>query len=172
MPSPPKSTCKMRDQSLNRVRMAKIQHREASRGAPEPSIENSAINHVLSKRTVQGRKLMSDGRDTLLDIEKRAVITRRYRDIFLSVVDDQGGAKHLSQTRLQLIRRFAASAVLAEGIEARLLRGERINVSEHIVLCGMLARMAQVIGIDRRMRDRAPTLSDYLQSPQAEKDEK
>ena len=157
---------------MNRVRMAKIQQREASRGAPEPNIEGSTINHILSKRAMQGHNLMNDGRDTLLDIEGRVVITRRYRDIFLAVVDDQGGANHLSQARLQLIRRFAASAVLAEEMEVRLLRGEIINVSEHVLLCGTLARMAQIIGIDRRMRDRAPTLSDYLQSPQAEEDEK
>jgi hypothetical protein len=37
----------------------------------------------------------------------------------------------LSEVRIQLIRRFAASAVLAEAIEARQASGETIDVTEH-----------------------------------------
>jgi hypothetical protein len=48
-----------------------------------------------------------------------------------AVASDQGGAERLSEARLQLIRRFSATAVLAEQMEARLARGEQIDIQEY-----------------------------------------
>lgn len=48
----------------------------------------------------------------------------------------------LSEVRIQLIRRFAASAVLAEAIEARQASGETIDVTEHYQLSSTLVRLA------------------------------
>jgi antitoxin (DNA-binding transcriptional repressor) of toxin-antitoxin stability system len=61
-----------------------------------------------------------------------------------------------------LIRRFAAAAVLAEQLEARIARGEEITLTDHALLCSSLVRLAQRIGIGRRARDVTPSLSDYL----------
>jgi len=92
------------------------------------------------------------------------LVSGRYRDILARVIDDQGGTDHLSESRLQLSRRFAASAAIAEQMEARLARGEEINVTQHAVLCNTLVRIAQIIGVDRTARERAPKLRDYLRS--------
>ena len=100
-----------------------------------------------------------------------SVIAGRYRDIVAAVAVDQGGADRLSETRLQLIRRFAAAAVLAEQMEARLVRGEEIDITEHALLCNTLVRIAQRIGVDRMPRDLTPTLADYLRSQQMEQTE-
>jgi hypothetical protein len=59
---------------------------------------------------------------------------------------------------LQLIRRFAAAAVLAEQMEARLANGEQIDIAEHATLSSTLVRLAQRIGIDRVPRDVGLTL--------------
>jgi hypothetical protein len=64
--------------------------------------------------------------------------------------------------RLQLVRRFAATAVQAEQIEASLVNGQQINIQEHSLLASTLVRLAQRIGIDRRSKLIGPTLSDYL----------
>jgi antitoxin (DNA-binding transcriptional repressor) of toxin-antitoxin stability system len=45
-----------------------------------------------------------------------------------------------------LIRRFAAAAVLAEQLEARIARGEEITLTDHALLCSSLVRLAQRIG--------------------------
>jgi hypothetical protein len=58
--------------------------------------------------------------------------------------------------RLQLVRRFAAAAVLAEQMESRLANGEQIDIQEHALLCSTLTRLAQRIGIERRARDVTP----------------
>ena len=68
----------------------------------------------------------------------------------------------LSEARLQLVRRFAAAAVLAEQLEAALANGQEINVERHALLCSTLTRLAQRIGLDRRAKNITPSLREYL----------
>jgi hypothetical protein len=79
-----------------------------------------------------------------------------------AVASDQGGAERLSEARLQLIRRFSAASVLAEQIEGRLARGEKIDIQEYSLVVSTMVRVAQRIGIDRVPRDVAPSLAEYL----------
>ena len=110
----------------------------------------------------KGRSAVSNGRDVLPNIDGRSVIARRYRDITSAILVDQGGADQCSESRKQLVRRFAAAAVLAEQLEAKLARGEVIDIAEHATLSSTLVRLAQRIGIDRRAKNITPTLADYL----------
>lgn len=110
----------------------------------------------------QARSRLSNGRDVLPDVDGRSVVARRYRDIIGAVVSDQGGAEHLSEARLQLIRRFSAASVLAEQMEARLARGEQFNIQEYSLLVSTMVRVAQRIGIERRSRNVTPSLGQYL----------
>lgn len=103
----------------------------------------------------------------LPDVDGRSVVARRYRDIIGAVVSDQGGAEHLSEARLQLIRRFSATSVLAEQMEARLARGEQINIPDYSLLVSTMVRVAQRIGIERRARNVTPSLGQYLSNKKA-----
>jgi hypothetical protein len=91
---------------------------------------------------------------------------RRYRDI-AALVSDQGGSSQLSEARLQLIRRFAAAAVLAEQLESKLANGEEIDIAQHALLCSTLTRLSQRIGINRIPRD-VMSLDSYLAQTQSE----
>jgi hypothetical protein len=115
----------------------------------------------------QARSRLSNGRDVLPDVDGRSVVARRYRDIMGVVVSDQGGAEHLSETQLQLIRRFSAASMLAEQMEARLARGEQINIQEYSVLVSTIVRVAQRIGIGRRAKNVTPSLKQYLSNKKA-----
>jgi hypothetical protein len=53
--------------------------------------------------------------------------------------------------------------VLAEQMEARLARGEQINIQEYSLLVSTIVRVAQRIGIERHAKNITPTLSDYLE---------
>ncbi|MBR0703132.1 hypothetical protein JQ599_24740 [Bradyrhizobium diazoefficiens] len=79
-----------------------------------------------------------------------------------AVAADQGGADRLSEARLQLIRRFAASAVVAEQMEAQLALGHTIDVATHSTLTSTMVRVASRIGINRKAREVVPTLAEYL----------
>jgi hypothetical protein len=97
----------------------------------------------------QERSRISNGKDLLPDVDGRSTVARRYRDIASQIAIDQGGLEHCSESRLQLIRRFSACAVLAEQMEAALARGQEIDISEHALLCSTMTRIASRIGIDR-----------------------
>jgi hypothetical protein len=122
----------------------------------------SADSRLVQQQKLQGRSRVSNGHDVLPDVDGRSVMARRYRDIANAIFVDQGGADRCSESRHQLIRRFAAAAVLAEQLEARLVNGEQINVQEHATLSSTLVRLAQRIGINRVARDISPTLGDLL----------
>ena len=115
----------------------------------------------------QARSRLSNGRDVLPDVDGRSVVARRYRDIMSAVVSDQGGAQHLSEAQLQLIRRFSADSMLAEQMEARFAQGEQVNIQEYSVLVSTIVRVAQRIGIERRAKNVTPSLKQYLSNKQA-----
>jgi hypothetical protein len=117
----------------------------------------------LVPRESKCRSRVSNGADLLPNIDGRSAIARRFRDIIAAVAVDQGGADHLSEARLQLVRRFAAAAVIAEQMESRLANGQEINIVEHSQLSSTLVRIAQRIGIDRKLRHVVPSLTEYLE---------
>ena len=138
-----------------------------SRGRPvearESSVQKPGGSAQPDSRKSHARSRVSNGRDVLPNIDGRSLIARRYRDIVTAVVGDQGGIGHCSESRTQLIRRFAAAAVLAEQMESKLANGEEISIQDHALLCSTLVRVAQRIGIDRRARAIVPDLKDYLE---------
>src|ERR1700733_98422 len=121
-----------------------------------------ARSKSTASRKVFAMSAVSNGHRILPDIDGRSMIARRYRDIASQIVSDQGGSDLCSESRLQLIRRFAAASVLAEELEAKLARGEQIDVSEHALLCSTLTRLASRIGVERRSKDETPSLQQNL----------
>jgi hypothetical protein len=115
-------------------------------------------------RKSHARNSVSNGRDVLPNVDGRSLIARRYRDISGAIIVDQGGLDRCSESRLQLIRRFAAAAVLAEQLESRLANGEQVDINEHATLSSTLVRLASRIGIDRVPKDVTPSLRDILQA--------
>ncbi len=98
----------------------------------------------------------------------RSAFVRRHRGITTALLIDHGGADHCSESRKQLIKRFATAAVLAEQLEAQLACGQKIDMAAHALLCNTLVRIAQALGIDRTRHDSAPRLADLLLSQEEE----
>jgi hypothetical protein len=115
-------------------------------------------------RKAHGRSRVSNGNKTLPDVDGRLRISRRFRDIASAIIVDQGGIEQCSESRKQLVRRFAAACCLAELEEAKLARGEEIDVSAHALLCSTLTRLASRIGLDRTPRDITPDPIAYARS--------
>ncbi|MGA8612687.1 MAG: hypothetical protein WB760_13525 [Xanthobacteraceae bacterium] len=106
---------------------------------------------------------MSNGVDILPGVDGRSLIARRYRDLVAAIATDTCGAAGMTEARLQLIRRFAAAAVMAEEMEARLANGEQVDIAQHSLLSSTLVRLASRIGINRVPKDITPSLAEYLQ---------
>ena len=139
-------------------RVATEPPKQAKNAAPNSSADPRPVERRSSKQ----RSRMTNGTALLPDVDGRSAIARRFKDITSGILADQGGADQCSESRLQLVRRFAAAAVLAEQMESRLANGEQIDIQEHALLCSTLTRLAQRIGIERRARDVTPSLSEYL----------
>jgi hypothetical protein len=122
----------------------------------------SAERSALAGSSAAQRSRITNGSALLPGVDGRSAAARRFRDIAAAIVADQAGPEACSEARLQLIRRFAAAAVLAEAMEARLANGEQIDIAEHSLLSSTLVRLAQRIGINRVARNVTPTLDDYL----------
>src|SRR4029077_14802430 len=107
---------------------------EPSKSAKNAAPNSSADPAPVERRSSKQRSRMTNGTALLPDIDGRSAIARRFKDITSAILADQGGADQCSESRLQLIRRFAAAAVLAEQIESRLANGEQIDIQEHATL--------------------------------------
>jgi hypothetical protein len=125
---------------------------------------NSTGRDPYTPRSPSARARMTNGmRGAVLPgIDQRSAIARRFRDVIASVCTDLGGADRGSETRLQLIRRFAALAVQAEALEATFAEGKPIDVSAHAHISSTLVRLASRIGLKRVARDITPTLAEIL----------
>jgi hypothetical protein len=131
------------------------------------SLAKPAARRVPATDKAHARSRLSNGRDLLPDVDGRSVVARRYRDIIGAVISDQGGSEHLSEVRLQLIRRFSGASVLAEQMEARVALGEQIDMREYSLLVSTIVRVAQRLGLERRPRNVIPSLGQYLSNKQA-----
>ncbi len=138
--------------------IAPVSH--AVRPAKAPG--QSAGKGRLRPRAMQHASRVTNGSSTLPGVDGRTAIARRYHDICAAIAADQGGVEHMSEARLQLVRRFAAAACIAEEMEACLANGEDIDVQRHAHLCSTMVRIVSRIGINRRLRNITPTLAEYL----------
>src|SRR5262249_43825468 len=90
------------------------------------------------------------------------------RDLVGRFVQDMGGLDQCSEIKLGLIRRLAATTVQAELLEARMVNGERVSVSELCTLASTTVRLSSRLGIERVARP-VQSLAEYL--PRLQKEE-
>lgn len=115
-----------------------------------------------SSNPKKNRSRVTNGKELLPGVDGRSPIAKRFRDIASAILIDQGGVDRCSESRKQLIRRFAAAAVLAEQVEAKLANGEDIDIQQHATLSSTLVRLAQRIGIERVAKDVELNLGDFM----------
>jgi hypothetical protein len=109
---------------------------------------------------------VTTGKHLLPGVDGRSPLARRYRDVLSALVVDQGDC--ISEARMALCRRFAAAACMAEAMEADLVNGKTIDISEHCLLSSTLVRLANRIGLSREARNITPSVGEYLEGVNAE----
>ena len=116
---------------------------------------------------VRGKKskdAVSNGSRVLPNVDSKSVVARRYQHIAAAIISDLGGLSELSESKVQLCRRFAAASVLSEQMEARMARGEGIDLGEHALLVSSLVRLSGRLGIDRVAADITPAAYQFTTS--------
>lgn len=115
------------------------------------------------QRKLRARARVTNRPAELPNVDLRSLVARRFTDITSQLIIDLGGEGRISEAKLQLVRRFAATAAMAENMEAAFARDEAINIAEHAALTSALCRLASRIGIDRNAKNVTPALRDYLE---------
>jgi hypothetical protein len=121
--------------------------------------------------SIAKRKRFAIDAQTLIDADGRLRVVRRLKDIASQIVNsDQGGADRCSEVKLQLIRRFSTCCVLAETEEAKLARGEELDVERFAVITSVLCRLSNRIGLTR-VPKQIEGLGSYLEREYAARPE-
>ena len=99
---------------------------------------------------------------TRQNLDGRTRARKQFDAIASGIADDLKGSGELSTIKLHLIETFAGCAIIISAINARLLSGESIDVTEHSQAASTLVRLASRLGIDRVPRDVTPSLDDII----------
>ena len=100
-------------------------------------------------------------------LDGRSQTARRFRDLVETFGNDLGGQDLLSEGQRQLIRRAATLSIMAEAMEADVCRNMAFDIESYGILTDRLGRCLQRLGLERRMRDSALDLKDYLEAKEA-----
>jgi len=98
---------------------------------------------------------------SLDDLDKRTAAARYAFELRDNVVADLGGEGSLSAIRLELASSLAVMSAMISDASARFLRGEQTDAGSIATLVNSRNRTAQLLGLDRVMRD-ANDLDSYI----------
>jgi hypothetical protein len=110
------------------------------------------------------RSAVTSGRQLFVDGDPNSAWARRYADLLIGHVVDAGGRDMVSAAKLSLIRRATALECEIERLEAKLSRGEEVDLDAFGRAASHLRRIFESIGIERTQRDVTVDLRAYLAS--------
>ena len=125
-----------------------------------PSIE--ATSSALCELPSRARSAVTNHKDLLPGLDGRSATARRFRDLVNAFVADMGGLDRCSEVRLGLVRRLAATTVVAEKLEAEMVNGGTIDIATLCTLASTTVRLSQRLGLERRARNVTPSVGQYL----------
>ena len=106
---------------------------------------------------------------TRQNLDGRTKASKQFDAIAQGIADDIKGSGELSTIQLHLVEAFAGCAIIINAINAQLLSGGAIDVTEHSQAASTLVRLASRLGIHRRARDVAD-LTDHIARLEADSD--
>jgi hypothetical protein len=99
---------------------------------------------------------------TRQSLDGRTKARKQFDAIAEGIAKDLGGSKELSTVQRHLVEAFAGCAIVLQAINARILLGEPVDVSDQASAASTLVRIATRIGVNRIPRDVSPTLDEYF----------
>jgi hypothetical protein len=99
---------------------------------------------------------------TRKNLDGRTRARKQFDAIASGVAGDLGGADRLSTVQKHLAEAFAGIAIVVQSVNAKLLAGEEIDITDARQASSTLVRIAARIGVNIVPRDITPTLGDIL----------
>jgi hypothetical protein len=112
-------------------------------------------------RSVYGRSRLTNHVDLLPGMNGNNPQARRFRDLVNGFVADMGGIDRCSEVKIGLLRRLAATTVLSEQIEARMIEGQEVDIGTLCTLASTCMRLSVRLGLER-VQKQVPSLDQYL----------
>jgi hypothetical protein len=107
------------------------------------------------------RSLATNHADLLPGLDGRSSAARRFRDLVSSYIVDMGGLDLVSEIKLGLLRRLAATTVQCELLEAQMVNGRPVDIATLCTLASTAMRLSVRLGLERQPKP-IETLSEYL----------
>jgi hypothetical protein len=104
-------------------------------------------------------------------LDGRTRAAKAFAAIFSGIAADLGGPENLTTVERELAEAFAGAAVNVRHLNARLLVGDQIDLSEQATAISSMVRLVNHLGTSRRSRDVTPSLADIAAEISAEKHE-
>jgi hypothetical protein len=86
-------------------------------------------------------------------LDQRSTAARMFGRLVADIESDLGGRDHLSAIEHALVEAYAGAALVLDNLNARLLRGEPIDIGAYAQITSSMVRVATRLGIRRRARD-------------------
>jgi hypothetical protein len=106
-------------------------------------------------RAIRPRSAITSGRQLFIHGDPNSAWSRRFHDLLVSHVSDVSpqGADALSAAQLGLIRQATSLECELERLQARLSRGEEVNLEAFARTAGHLRRLWETLGLERRAKE-------------------
>jgi len=105
---------------------------------------------------------------TLNQLDNRTAAYRETKALIDEIHSDLGGADRLSAAERQMVQHGAVLGAYATDLEARYLKGQRIDLTALCTILNTQRRCFDAIGYQRRPRDVTPSLQGFLDNLNAE----
>ena len=129
---------------------------------------SAAASRLPAARPANVRASTSNG-TRLLAGDGRSLWARRFHDLVASHAADLGGADHLSEAQIALIRRAATLECELELREASLAGGSLCDLDEFARVSSHLRRLWETLGLHRASSDVTPKLAQIVAAHKAAK---
>jgi hypothetical protein len=116
----------------------------------------------MISRAPKGRSKVPNGQLPFIEGDARFKVSRRFREVLVSIVTDLGGVERLSEGQKQMARRCAMLSVECEKMESAAVAGLPFDVDRYGLLTDRLGRAFQRLGLRRVAHDMTPDLGAYL----------
>jgi hypothetical protein len=92
-------------------------------------------------------------------LDRRTTAFKEFEQIVSGIKQDLGHEP--SRVELGLIEAFAGACVVVDALNARLVSGQEIDLTQHAIAVSAMTRVATKLGIKRKPKP-GPGLSDFL----------
>jgi hypothetical protein len=108
------------------------------------------LRREAQQRQPKAKSKTANGSAYMPGVDGRSQMARRVHDIGAQIIADLGGLERISEAKLQLVRRFASAATLAEMMEANVINGFPVDIADYGLLLTNMTRITTRIGVRRR----------------------